>query len=113
MRKGTVIYMICPKCGQEYEGDKCPRCNGPEVIVNNADYLKRKMAYEEKQAGKGSASSDKETSENNTADVKNGGQEEVLPDEMSRSNVRSPPTDLRGRSAFTCRKSMPRAARYR
>ena len=42
------------------------------------------MAYEEKQAGKGSASSDKETSENNTADVKNGGQEEVLPDEMFR-----------------------------
>lgn len=84
MRKGTVIYMICPKCGQEYEGDKCPRCNGPEVIVNNADYLKRKRAYEEKQAGKGSASSDKETSENNTADVKNGGQKEVLPDEMFR-----------------------------
>ena len=76
--------MICPKCGQEYEGDKCPRCNGPEVIVNNADYLKRKRAYEEKQAGKGAASSDKETSENNTADVKNGGQEEVLPDEMFR-----------------------------
>ena len=76
--------MICPKCGQEYEGDKCPRCNGPEVIVNNADYLKRKRAYEEKQAGKGSASSDKETSENNTADVKNGGQEEGLPDEMFR-----------------------------
>lgn len=76
--------MICPKCGQEYEGDKCPRCNGPEVIVNNADYLKRKRAYEEKQAGKGSASSDKENSENNTADVKNGGQEEVLPDEMFR-----------------------------
>jgi len=76
--------MICPKCGQEYEGDKCPRCNGPEVIVNNADYLKRKRAYEEKQAGKGSASSDKETSENNTADVKNGGQKEVLPDEMFR-----------------------------
>ena len=25
MRKGTVIYMICPKCGQEYEGDKCPK----------------------------------------------------------------------------------------
>lgn len=70
MRKGTVIYMICPKCGQEYEGDKCPRCNGPEVIVNNADYLKRKRAYEEKQAGKGSASSDKKTSENNTADAK-------------------------------------------
>lgn len=81
--------MICPKCGQEYEGDKCPRCNGPEVIVNNADYLKRKRAYEEKQAGKGSASSDKETSDKvdsgkGTAGSKKSGQEEVLPDEMFR-----------------------------
>ncbi len=81
--------MICPKCGQEYEGDKCPRCNGPEVIVNNADYLKRKRAYEEKQAGKGSASSDKETSEKvdsgkGTAGSKKSVQEEVLPDEMFR-----------------------------
>lgn len=89
MRKGTVIYMICPKCGQEYEGDKCPRCNGPEVIVNNADYLKRKRAYEEKQAGKGSASSDKETSDKvdsgkGTAGSKKSVQEEVLPDEMFR-----------------------------
>lgn len=89
MRKGTVIYMICPKCGQEYEGDKCPRCNGPEVIVNNADYLKRKRAYEEKQTGKGSASSDKETSDKvdsgkGTAGSKKSVQEEVLPDEMFR-----------------------------
>lgn len=89
MRKGTVIYMICPKCGQEYEGDKCPRCNGPEVIVNNADYLKRKRAYEEKQAGKGSASSDKETSDKvdsgkGTAGSKKSVREEVLPDEMFR-----------------------------
>ena len=81
--------MICPKCGQEYEGDKCPRCNGPEVIVNNADYLKRKRAYEEKQAGKGSASSDKETpdkvdSGKGTAGSKKSVQEEVLPDEMFR-----------------------------
>lgn len=86
--------MICPKCGQEYEGDKCPRCNGPEVIVNNADYLKRKRAYEEKQAGKGSASSDKETSDKETSDKVDSGkgtagskksvQEEVLPDEMFR-----------------------------
>lgn len=81
--------MICPKCGQEYEGDKCPRCNGPEVIVNNADYLKRKRAYEEKQTGKGSASSDKETSDKvdsgkGTAGSKKSVQEEVLPDEMFR-----------------------------
>ena len=65
--------MICPKCGQEYEGDKCPRCSGPEIIVNNADYLKRRRAYEEKQAVERSASSDKE-SEN----------EELLPDEIIR-----------------------------
>ena len=50
--------MLCPKCGQEYEGDKCPRCSGPQIIVNNSDYLRRKKAYEEKQAGKKSASSD-------------------------------------------------------
>ena len=58
--------MLCPKCGQEYEGDKCPRCSGPQcpkcdgpvIKVNNSDYLRRKKAYEEKQAGKKSASSD-------------------------------------------------------
>lgn len=49
--------MLCPKCGQEYEGDKCPRCSGPQIIVNSSDYLRRKKAYEEKQAGKKSASS--------------------------------------------------------
>lgn len=65
--------MICPKCGQEYEGDKCPRCSGPEVIVNNADYLKRRRAYEEKQAVERSASSDNESES-----------EELLPDEIIR-----------------------------
>ena len=39
--------MKCPKCGQEYEGSACPNCEpGPEIIVNNADYLRRKEAYE-------------------------------------------------------------------
>ena len=42
--------MKCPKCGQEYEGSACPNCEpGPEIIVNNADYLRRKEAYEKKQ----------------------------------------------------------------
>lgn len=51
--------MLCPKCGQEYEGQSCPRCSKPDIIVNNADYLRRKQAYEEKkQAVEGSASSD-------------------------------------------------------
>ncbi len=50
--------MLCPKCGQEYEGSECPRCSGPKIVVNNSDYLRRKKAYEEKQAGKKSASSD-------------------------------------------------------
>ena len=37
--------MKCPKCGQEYEGSACPNCEpGPEIIVNNADYLRRKEA---------------------------------------------------------------------
>lgn len=50
--------MICPKCGQEYEGQSCPRCSKPDVVVNNADYLRRKKAYEErKQAEEESASS--------------------------------------------------------
>ena len=50
--------MKCPKCGQEYEGSACPNCEpGPEIIVNNADYLRRKEAYEKKQAEKESASS--------------------------------------------------------
>ena len=49
--------MKCPKCGQEYEGSACPNCEpGPEIIVNNADYLRRKEAYEKKQAEKESAS---------------------------------------------------------
>ncbi len=55
--------MICPKCGEEYEGKKCPRCEGPEIIVNNDEYLRRRKAYEEKQAGEKSASSDIEQSE--------------------------------------------------
>lgn len=50
--------MLCPKCGQEYEGSECPRCSGPKIVVNNSDYLRRKKAYEEKQADKKSASSD-------------------------------------------------------
>lgn len=49
--------MLCPKCGEEYQGNKCPRCEGPEIIVNNDEYLRRRKAYEEKQAGIKSASS--------------------------------------------------------
>lgn len=49
--------MLCPKCGQEYEGSECPRCSGPKIIVNDNDYLRRKKAYEQKQAEKRSASS--------------------------------------------------------
>ena len=52
--------MLCTKCGQEYEGSQCPRCDGPVILVNNSDYLARRKAYEEKQALKDrSASSDK------------------------------------------------------
>lgn len=45
--------MLCPKCGQEYEGPQCPRCDGPVVLVNNSDYLKRKKAYEERLKNRG------------------------------------------------------------
>lgn len=52
--------MKCPVCGKEYEADKCPNCSGLEITVNESDYLKRKMAYEKKQAKKKSASSSNE-----------------------------------------------------
>ncbi len=42
--------MKCVKCGTEYEGNTCPKCNGPDILINNADYLARKKAYEERQA---------------------------------------------------------------
>lgn len=42
--------MICAKCGTEYEGSQCPKCNGPVIKINNSDYLARRKAYEEKQA---------------------------------------------------------------
>ena len=42
--------MVCPKCGREYEGTKCPNCDGLDIIVNQDDYLKRRREYEEKQA---------------------------------------------------------------
>lgn len=63
--------MLCPKCGQEYEGNACPRCQGPEIIVNNTEYLKRRKAYEEKQAASESASSD-------TAPLQEEAAEEIL-----------------------------------
>ncbi len=25
--------MLCTKCGQEYEGSQCPRCDGPVILV--------------------------------------------------------------------------------
>ena len=40
--------MLCTKCGQEYEGSQCPRCDGPVILVNNSDYLARRKAYEQK-----------------------------------------------------------------
>jgi hypothetical protein len=49
--------MICPKCGKEYEGKECPNCSKPEIVVNQSDYLKRREAYEKKQAEERSASS--------------------------------------------------------
>lgn len=67
---------ICPKCGQELEGDKCPKCTGPEIIVNNDAYLQRKKAYEEKQAREkesASSRSDAENIEEVFAKLKNNG----------------------------------------
>ena len=40
---------ICPKCGREYEGDSCPYCEKPKVLVNQEAYEKRRAAYEKAQ----------------------------------------------------------------
>lgn len=39
--------MKCPKCGNDYEGSKCPYCGGLDIVVNDSDYQRRKKAYEE------------------------------------------------------------------
>lgn len=66
--------MLCPKCGREYEGTKCPNCDGLDIIVNQEEYLKRRREYEEKQAALKSASSDNEE--------KNKSGEALRPDEI-------------------------------
>lgn len=42
---------ICPKCGREYEGDSCPYCEKPKILVNQEAYEKRKAVYERAQQG--------------------------------------------------------------
>ena len=44
--------MKCVKCGTEYEGNECPRCNGPVIKINSSDYMARRKAYEESLARK-------------------------------------------------------------
>lgn len=79
--------MICPKCGQEYTGDSCPRCEGPKIIVNNQEYLQRKMEYEKKQAEVKSASSSDADKNVNTEEKKKTSGEEVKPDEVFKKIV--------------------------
>lgn len=43
---------ICPKCGREYEGDSCPYCEKPKILVNREAYEKRRAAYESRQDGR-------------------------------------------------------------
>ncbi|MDO5382815.1 MAG: hypothetical protein Q4F06_08910 [Eubacteriales bacterium] len=51
--------MLCTKCKTEYEGSRCPKCDGPVILVNNNDYLARRKAYEEKKVRE-NAEKDKE-----------------------------------------------------
>lgn len=44
--------MKCPKCGNDYEGSKCPYCGGLDIVVNESDYERRKKAYEEQNSKK-------------------------------------------------------------
>ena len=39
--------IICPKCGREYLGDKCPYCDGLDVFDNTEEYKKRRLKYEQ------------------------------------------------------------------
>lgn len=41
--------MICPKCGNEFEGTNCPKCDAPAILVNASDYERRKREWEERQ----------------------------------------------------------------
>lgn len=80
--------MICPKCDQEYIGNTCPNCEGPKIIVNNQEYLQRKMEYEKKQAAGKSASSsdtDKNIQKADKGHLLTG--DEVKPDEVFRRIV--------------------------
>ena len=61
--------MLCPKCGQEYEGAQCPRCDGPVILVNNADYLARRKAYEEQLKNKEKEEKNKKKEENDDFDI--------------------------------------------
>lgn len=41
--------MICPKCGNEFEGTNCPKCDTPAILVNASDYERRKREWEERE----------------------------------------------------------------
>ncbi len=41
--------MTCSKCGFEFEGNTCPRCNAPAILVNSSDYERRKREWEERE----------------------------------------------------------------
>ena len=46
--------MICPKCGNEFEGTTCPKCNSPAILVNASDYERRRREWEEREKQKNS-----------------------------------------------------------
>ncbi len=56
--------MLCPNCGKEYTGSKCPHCGGPDILVKSEDYLRRKKAWEEMNKAK----EEKEKSEQDPAE---------------------------------------------
>lgn len=41
--------MICPKCGNEFEGTNCPKCDAPAILVNASDYERRRREWEKRQ----------------------------------------------------------------
>lgn len=41
--------MICSKCGFEFSGNVCPKCDSPAILVNSSDYERRKKEWEQRE----------------------------------------------------------------
>lgn len=91
--------MKCPKCGNEYEGDKCLYCGGLDIIVNSSDYEKRKKAYEEQKQGASGDENPEPPKKKKVKKVKNGKNkpEKEENDKKNKPDSQSEPTERQKR----------------